>query len=350
MNQYIAGGLLAAGLSAILTRLLLGYAKSKHLFMPSVRARDVHTQPTPRIGGIAVVGAFLLVVLGIWLVAPAVLNFTTDRFLGIDKNLFGVLLAIILLSVVNIADDYRSVPWQLRLVTEIIAAALIVLFGVTLPWLTNPFGGHILLGSLAWLLAIIWLVGLSNVVNWLDGVDGLASGVSAIALAVLLILSHSSKVNQPASALLAVVALGAVLGFLPFNMVRAKVFLGDTGSVFLGFLIGVLSIISGGKIATAFLVLAIPFLDAVVVLWSRVVHRQSPFTADRRHLHHRLLAMGVKPWQIVTLYYVVTTLFGLIALNTQTLGKVQAALLAVGLMAVLVLLYSYKTTKTNPEH
>lgn len=345
MNRYLISVVLAAAISATLTFILVKFAQRRQLFMPAVRQRDQHTQPTPRIGGIAIVISFLLVAIGFWMFAPATLNFTTDRIMGIDKNLLGLLIAVVVLAVVNVADDYKGVSWQLRLVTEIAAAAIIIGFGVKLPWLTNPFGGLILLGSLGYLLAVAWMVGLANVINWLDGVNGLAAGVSAIALAVLFVLSDSSKVNQHANALLAVTALGAVIGFLPFNVVRAKAFLGDSGSVFLGFLIGVLSIISGGKIATAFLVLAIPFLDAIIVLWSRLAHHQSPFMADRRHLHHRLLEMGLKPWQIVVTYYLVTTLFGLIALNTQTLGKLQAALLAIVLMAVLAWLYAYRSKK-----
>ena len=119
---------------------------------------------------------------------------------------------------------------------------------------------------------------------------------------------------------------------------------------FIGFLVGVMAIISGGKIATAFLVLAIPLLDAIVVFGSRIINHQSPFKADRRHLHHRLLELGLKPWQIVSMYYGITILFGLIALNSHTLGKTGAILCAVILMIALVLIYSYKghiNGKTN---
>jgi UDP-GlcNAc:undecaprenyl-phosphate GlcNAc-1-phosphate transferase len=171
--------------------------------------------------------------------------------------------------------------------------------------------------------------------------------VAAIALAVLFFLSRRPDVAQYGSAMLSIIALGAVVGFLPFNFGRAKAFLGDTGSVFLGFLIGVIAIISGGKVATAFLVLAIPFLDAVIVFGSRLLHQQSPFQADKTHLHHRLLALGFKQWQIVGLFYVVTLAFGLIALNTQTLGKYQAALAALVLMVGLILVYSYVGKRKN---
>ncbi len=341
MLGYLVGFGAALILSFAFTWQLSRWAKAKKLFIPPIRERDVHVEPTPRVGGIAIVAAFLVVVLGVIIFQPDWLFFVKHRVLGIDSNLLGLVLAVLLLVIVNIADDLKGVSVWLRLLLEIMAAALVFSFGIHIPWLSSPLGGQIILGSIEWLFVIVWLVGLSNVVNWLDGINGLAAGVAAIALAILFFLSREPHVAQYGSAMLAIIAFGAVVGFLPFNFGRAKAFLGDTGSVFLGFLIGVVAIISGGKVATAFLVLAIPFLDAVVVFGSRLLHKQSPFKADKSHLHHRLLALGFKQWQIVTLFYSVSLLFGLIALNTQTLGKAQAALAALVLMVALILVYSY---------
>lgn len=342
MSLYYLSFAAAAVISALLTPLLISWAKSRRIFMPTVRDRDLHQMPTPRVGGLAVVTVFVIIAVVISFTYPESLSFTDSRILGFDRNLFGLLLGILLLSAVNAVDDYRSVAWPIRLVIQIIAAAIVVSFGIEIQWLSNPLGGQIMLGGLGWLFVIMWLVGLTNVVNWLDGVNGLSSGVGAIAMAVLFFLSISPAVAQSENALLAAIALGAIIGFLPYNIVRAKAFLGDTGSQFLGFLIGVLAIISGGKVATAFLVLAIPFMDAIVVFGSRLINRQSPFLADKRHLHHRLLDLGLKPWQIVSIFYLVSLAFGLIALNTQTLGKFQAALAALALMVILVMLYSLK--------
>ncbi|HSX42319.1 MAG TPA: MraY family glycosyltransferase [Candidatus Saccharimonadales bacterium] len=341
MVGYVTGFGAALVLSAVFTWQLSLWARAKQLFIPPIRERDVHKEPTPRVGGIAIVGAFLLVVMGIIIFQPSWLFFVARTTLGIDSNLLGLVLAVILLAAINIRDDLRGVSVWLRLLLEIVAAALVFAFGIRIPWLSSPLGGQIILGGLEWLFVVVWLVGLSNVVNWLDGINGLAAGVAAIALAILFFLAREPSVAQYGSAMLSVIALGAVVGFLPFNFGRARAFLGDTGSVFLGFLIGVMAIISGGKVATAFLVLAIPFLDAIVVFGSRLIHRQSPFKADRRHLHHQLLKLGFKQWQIVTLFYGVSLLFGLIALNTQTLGKYQASLAALALMAALILVYSY---------
>lgn len=343
MLHYYVSAIAAAVISFLITGFMVRYASQRQLFMPAVRARDVHKMPVARVGGIAVVLSFLILVVYWQIYRPAVWNFTGQTLLGFDRNLIGVILAVILLSIVNFLDDRKSLPVWLRLLTQTAAAALIVAFGIKINWLTNPLGGHWYLGIWEWLFVIIWLVGLSNVVNWLDGVDGLASGVGAIALAILFYLSISPTVAQKENALLAAVAFGSLLGFLPYNigLTKLRAFLGDTGSVFLGFIIGVIAIISGGKVATAFLVLAIPFLDAVVVVISRIIHRQSPFVADKRHLHHRLLELGLKSWQIVIIFYAVTFVFGLIALNTQSIGKLRAAIASAILMALLVGLYTF---------
>jgi UDP-GlcNAc:undecaprenyl-phosphate GlcNAc-1-phosphate transferase len=335
LGSALAALVLVLGLTPFLRRL----AERHQVFMPPVRERDQHQQPTPRIGGIAIITATLFVI-GYWLItAPDQLAFTSSTFLRIDRNLLGLIIAIVLLAVVNILDDYRGVAVRWRLLIEVVAAATIVLFGIGIHTLSNPFGGQIELGAWSGILVILWLVGLSNVVNWLDGVDGLASGVAAIALATLFFLSTSPHIQQQENALLAAIIFGAVIGFMPFN-IGQKAFLGDSGSVFLGFMIGVLAIISGGKIATAFLVLAIPFMDAVSVFVSRLYNHQSPFMADRRHLHHRLLKLGMKSWQIVGLFYAISLAFGLVALNTQTLGKLHAAAWALALMLLLIAIYT----------
>jgi UDP-GlcNAc:undecaprenyl-phosphate GlcNAc-1-phosphate transferase len=342
MTPYLLSAAVACGLSAAICYFLIKFASRKHIFMPAVRKRDVHTHPVPRVGGIAIVTAFLVVTLVTIIIAPESLAFTDNLVVGVDQNLLGLILATILLAAINIADDFKDVAWPIKLGFQVFAALLIFFFGINTPWLTSPFEeGKLLLGGAQWLFVVVWLVGLSNVVNWLDGVDGLAGGVTAIGLAILFFLSISQEVNQPSTALLAAIAFGAVVGFLPFNIVSSiKAFLGDTGSIFLGFLIGVLAIISGGKVATAFLVLAIPFLDALVVLIGRLLSGESPFHPDKRHLHHRLLALGMKPAQIVTVFYGFTLVFGLVALNTQLVGKLRAALFAVALMALLVVIYT----------
>ncbi|QQG49848.1 MAG: undecaprenyl/decaprenyl-phosphate alpha-N-acetylglucosaminyl 1-phosphate transferase [Candidatus Berkelbacteria bacterium] len=340
MTTYYLASLSAFGLSLVLTAVFSRWATRRRIFIAPIRERDVHTRPIPRIGGAAIVASFLLVVAAVQLLWPELLSLSNEKIIGIDRNLLGLLLGVVILGVVNLADDFKDLPWGVKLAFQIAAALLVAAFGIKIQWFTNPFGTPFFLGSLDWLFVVIWLVGLSNIINWLDGINGLAGGVSAIALATLFFLSVSPEVAQSENALIAAIGFGAVMGFLPFNIVRAKVFLGDTGSVFLGFLIGVIAIVSGGKIATAFLALAIPFLDGIVVIITRLIHHQSPFAADKRHLHHRLLALGFKPWQIVGLFYLISLLFGLFALNSQAVGKFYLGLLALLVMGALVMIYS----------
>lgn len=323
-------------LSVLINGQLISWAKRRQIFMPAIRPRDAHTTPTPRVGGIAIVAAFLVTIGVIVLFQPAILHFTNRAVLGVDRNLFGLLLAVIFLGIVNAYDDYQGLSWPVKLAAQLVAAVIITAFGISISGLSNPVGGQISLGHWSAVIVVIWLVVVSNVINWLDSIDGVAGGVSAIALLVLFFLSITTLVNQPANAALALIGLGATLGFLVFNL-RGQTFLGDTGTIFLGFLIGVLAIISGGKVATVFLVLAVPFLDAVVVFFARLLAHQSPFLPDRRHLIHRLIDRGYSRRAILLFYYAVSLVFGLIALSTQTLGKLWAIIAALILMTVIVL-------------
>lgn len=337
-NLYLIAFIGSALLSGLLVKFLIGYAHRHQVFLPPIRSRDTHKQPVPRIGGIAIVASFIITTVLFASIFPEKLLFSGELLLGLDRNLLGVLLAVLLLSAVNIYDDFRGVRWQIRLLTQIAAALIVFWCGIRIEWLTNPFGDQIVLEGFAWAFIALWLVGLSNVVNMLDGVDGLAGSVSSISLLILFFLSIRPDVSQDSNALLSMIALGSVVGFLPFNLNSAKAFLGDTGSVFIGFIIGVLAVISGGKVATAFLVLAIPFIDALSVIITRIVTGRSPFLADRIHLHHRLLELGLKPYQITMLFSAISLAFGLVALNTQTFGKLQAAAVALALVVLFIVI------------
>ncbi len=348
MTPYWLFGATAFILSVAFNGWLIALARRKNWFLPAIRSRDEHTEPIPRIGGVGLTIASIVTIGLTILITPSSLNFTDQNYLGIDRNLVGFLAAIIFLGIVNTIDDYRGLSWPSKLLGQIIAAVIITSFGIEITSLSNPFGDKIMITNFSSILVIIWLIIISNVVNWLDSIDGVAGGVSAISLMTLFYLSISVAVSQPANAMLAIIGLGATSGFLVYNL-RGKVFLGDTGSIFLGFLIGVLAIISGGKMATVFLVLAIPFLDALVVFISRIKDHQSPFLADRRHLIHRLLDRGYSKRAVLLSFYALSLLFGLIALNTQTLGKFFAIGLSFVVMIGFILLGSRKRPiiKTN---
>lgn len=329
---FFASLTVALGLTALIRFLALKYNWS--IFTP--RVRDVHKKPIPRLGGVALFVSFWLIIIGYLIFAPAKLHFVDEKILGIDKNLLGVFLGSLVLFIVGIVDDLHNVrPWW-KLFWQAVAAILVVIFGIKIFWFANPLGGlNIIIGNLTYLFVPLWIILIINVINWLDGVDGLADGISTIALIMLTILSAMPIVNQPATALFCAILAGAALGFLFFNFNPAKIFLGDTGSMFLGFMIAVAAIISGGKVATTLLILGIPILDALWVITRRIVNKKSPMQADKLHLHHRFLEAGFSQRQAVIVLYFIAASFGIVALRSGTQGKFMTGLWLLVIMFII---------------
>jgi UDP-GlcNAc:undecaprenyl-phosphate GlcNAc-1-phosphate transferase len=336
MEQYIIGGVAGFILTLVLTPLVRHIA-IKNNIVDQPGGRRINKQPIPRMGGAAIVIAFWLTILVTAILSPDALNFTGEKLLGIDRNLFGVLLGAIILVTTGVVDDIYNLSPVQKLVAQLVAAACVPLFGIHIQWLAHPLNGPDIQLPL-WLdniLIVIWIFSIINVVNWLDGLDGLAAGISTIAALILFFLSIAVFVNQPATALLAIVLFGCCLGFLPYNFNPARIFMGDSGSMFLGYTLAILAIISGGKLATAGLILGVPILDAAWVIIRRMASGQAPWKADRKHLHHRLLDAGLSQRQTVLLYWGFSALFGGIALASQTYGKV---LIGVALLFVMLTL------------
>lgn len=326
--------LAAAGLSSVLTFLIRRWAISHHIAVNEPRERDIHKTAIPRLGGLAVVAAFFMIVITLVVVSPSTLGFVPERWLSIDRNLMGLMIGAFVLLLVGIYDDVLGLsPWK-KLTSHFVAGVILAASGVLIFHISNPFGNHIQLGDWAGWLVVFWVVVMINAMNWIDGLDGLASGVSLIAALILYFLAIEPTVNQISMSVLAIILAGALAGFLPFNFYPAKIFLGDSGSQVLGFLLAAFAIISGGKLATAFLILGVPLIDTVWVIARRLVSRQAIYQADRLHIHHRLLAAGLSQRQAVASLYVIAALFGTIALNTRTLGKFMAGLLLLVMMAI----------------
>lgn len=295
--------------------------------------RKRHSGAIPRLGGLAIAAAFVVTVL---------------IFVPITRPLVGLLAGTVVVVAVGAIDDRHSLsPW-VKLGWQLVAAGLALAGGIGISAISKPFGGAQALDlgrfnvNLGWLhfhvtplanaLSIIWIVGLVNAVNFLDGIDGLATGVSGIASFFLFLLAL--KVHQPAVALLAITLTGASLGFLRFNFFPATIFLGDSGAYFLGLILALLAIYSGGKLATAVLVLGFAVIDGLITVLRRLLRRGSPFRADRSHLHHLLIDFGLSQRQTVMLYYVLAVTLGLIALASGTLVKI-AAIAVLGVVTVL---------------
>jgi UDP-GlcNAc:undecaprenyl-phosphate GlcNAc-1-phosphate transferase len=273
--------------------------------------RHIHESPIPTWGGLAIIAGFAVTV--------AVMNlfFSVERLPV--RQLFGLLLGAGLVAGIGVVDDRFHVAARFKFVTQIIAASLLPFFGVGISVISNPLQpGWLAPPSwLAWLLTVIWVVAVTNAINLIDGVDGLAAGVSAIACIAL--ASIGMMLGQPALALLAAMLGGSAAGFVGWNFNPAKIFMGDTGAYFLGFIIGGITVLGAFKMAVSIsifiplLVLAVPLLETGLSAFRRYFSGQPVFTADRNHLHHRLLAMGMSQRAIAVLMYFVTTVCCIIA-------------------------------------
>lgn len=340
------------------TNLLIGFlyalAKQKKIMMPVVRERDVHTTPKPRIGGTAmwIVVLLSLIVLAVGKHAH-LLNFQGPHIWGIDRGLWGIFAAMIVILVFGIMDDLFSLSPRAQLGGQFLAATALIMGGIGVTYLRLPFNGIVHLDTIVlhmpgWLggasiglwsalFTYLWIITMINVMNFFDGLDGLAGSVAMTSSVVLLLVSL--RIGFIGAATLCLIVFGITAGFLPWNWNPSKLFMGTVGSQLLGMLLGIIAIISGAKVATAILVLGIPLFDAVIVIIRRLVAHQSPFVADQRHLHHRLLKIGLSvPWVVILVNLVVFT-FGVLALRTQqTNTKGVLTLVLAACMGIFVLI------------
>lgn len=274
--------------------------------------------------------------------------------LPFEKKFIGVAAGLTTAAVVGVLDDKFNLSPYLRLALNFLTAAIIVGAGVGIAFITNPFGGVIPLDTLrisfdfagyhsflpiADLFALIWIVFVANMINWSSGVDGQIPGIVVITAIVLALLSArfiSYDPTQIQLIKLASILAGSALGFLIFNWHPAKIFPGYGVTVW-GVLIATLAILAGAKVATAILILAVPFADGVISIFRRILQGRSPVWGDRGHLHHLLLAKGLGQSQIALLYWTVTGFLGFLALNLSSSAKAFTAVLVAVLVAGAIL-------------
>lgn len=285
---------LAFALSLLLTPLVRRLAFALHAVDTPDQRRKIHALATPRLGGVAIAAAFVVTFL---------LNFELTR------PFWGLLGGLAILFTVGVIDDIRNLSaWQ-KLMWQVIAAAVVLAGGIGIVVITNPLGGTIALDiwripvsigplsfnilPLANTVSLLWIVGMINVVNFLDGMDGLATGVAAIAAWLLFVFAIGPVATNAVVALAAIILLGSLLGFLPYNFHPARIFMGDSGSYVVGMLLALLSIYSESKIAIGVVVLGFAIFDAVWTVARRLINKQSPFQPDRRHLHHMIFDSGL---------------------------------------------------------
>lgn len=339
--QYFAPFLLALSLAVLGSFWVLKFfPKLGLLDRPDLYG--LKRKPIPYPAGVVIWLAFLICVL---------------IFAEIRESVIGLLIAGTLIMSVSFADDRLRLPPLFRFLVQILAAGILIYFHVGITHVTIP-GGEVwdlttwkipVLGGYftVWsdLLTIFLIVLFTNSMNWLDGSPGLPSGISFIAAGILFLLAMRPDlhaIDQSQFATLAIILAGACLGFVFFDFPKPKFLIGDTGSMFLGFTLGALAIISGGKLATTFLILGIPLVDAVIVILNRLAHGKKPWQGDTNHLHHRLMRAGLNQRQTALVVYVWALVFGLAALFLRTNGKAIALLILALSIILLEVLVTYR--------
>ncbi|WP_300414054.1 MraY family glycosyltransferase [uncultured Oscillibacter sp.] len=319
---YVALALLTAlVISFLMTPVVKTFAYKVGAVDVPKDARRMHKVPIPRLGGLAIFIGFMVSVLVLGGVRG-------------NSQLQSILLGSVIIVVLGVVDDICPLPAMLKFVVQIAAALIPALNGVVIQAFSNP---NIFSESLYWVLGplsvpftVLWIVAITNAVNLIDGLDGLANGVSAISATTMLVIALLASEAEVAIVMAALV--GACVGFMPYNLNPAKMFMGDTGATFLGYILATMSIQGLFKFyaiisfAVPFLILGLPIFDTAFAFIRRLAHGQSPMHADRGHIHHRLIDMGLNQKQAVATLYVISAMLGLSAVVLTTGGEQKAML------------------------
>jgi len=336
----LSGGLLGLLLCSVLLVVVIDRLSPKLQSQRQLSLRDQHIDPVPRYGGIALfwgfIGAFFLVW---WL--PFEQHGLGLRLLP-EIRLVGLCIGGLLAWGVGLADDIFIILPRWKLICQIGIALLAIGCGFEVETIQLPFFQDIYLGFWSWPLTVLWIVGMMNAVNLIDGLDGLASGISIIALVCLAIICRWQ--DQISLLLLILIILGSTLGFWSFNRPPAKVFMGDSGSLFLGYILAVLCIWvfetpQGVQSMLPLLIMAIPLLDTAFAVFRRLLKGIPFYSADNDHLHHRLIAKGFSSTQAMILLVIVSILFSSLSLLAYSITNLQGFIFLGGVFLAYLLLY-----------
>ena len=332
---------LAAGVSFASTPLVKALSVKVGAVDVPKDERRMHHHPIPRMGGLAIFFGFVAAML---LMVP------------LDTERKGMLLGAVIIVVLGIFDDIYALPAKPKFLVQIAAALIAVLAGNRIEVLSNPNifspNPYWELGVLSIPVTVIWILAITNSVNFIDGLDGLACGVSTISAATMLVIAL--LVSERDVALMMAALVGACMGFLPYNFNPAKIFMGDTGSTFLGFIMATMSVEGMFKQYTIisfvvpFLMLGLPIFDVCFAVVRRVSHGQSPMKPDRGHVHHRLIDMGFSQKQAVGVLYVISAILGLSAV-VLTAGGAERAMIFLLAMAAAALI-AWRVFLPGPGH
>jgi len=305
-------------------------------------SRRVHKKPMALMGGLAIIAGFVL---------AATYSFATRNIKSFTEYLkkpetLGIVVGVLIIIILGIIDDIKVLKARVKFPVQLIAAIIVVSTGTRITAISKPFQATVavhpsmmyMLGDiLAYVISIFWIVGMTNAINLIDGLDGLAAGVSGIAAITLYIVSVIRK--QDDIAIIAISLVGAIAGFLPYNFNPAKIFMGDTGATFLGFILAIISIEGTMKSVTALavaipiLVLGLPIFDTMFAIVRRLLHGKPIAEADRGHLHHRLLDMGLSHRMAVICLYIVSGALSLISIALVDKGLLPSIILLIMIVA-----------------
>lgn len=342
MPNSILVGIFSLAIAFLSTPIVIRLAK-RYKLVDDRRSRShpahTHKGVIPRAGGVPML-------LGLFMV--------TLIFIPMTKIIVGILIGALLIVIMGLLDDKYDLSPYKRFFLNVLIAAVVILFGLGIPYISSPFGGVIRLDTLVYkmnffgvhkfylwsnLFSLIWIVTIMNFVNWSKGVDGQMPGFVAIASIYLGILAFRFSAydisTQSVSALAGIVA-GSFLGFLPWNFYPQKIMPGYSGGALAGFLLAVLSILTFGKVGTLILVLSIPLIDAIYVILRRLKNKKSPFVGDALHFHHRLLELGWGKRRVAFFYWLVTFFFGSAALFFKGSDKLILLILVFTLLAAFI--------------
>lgn len=306
-EAHIIGAIISYLLGVFIVPLVISYSKKQGL-IDEPNERKIHTKPISRLGGIAIWSSMMLTFLFLVFLS----------YYPYGSLLSGILLGSSLMFFLGLVDDVYTLNAKFKLFIQIAIASLVYLLGVKIDSIINPMGGVIQLGHFSYILTVLWIVGISNAVNFIDGIDGLAGSVITVNSITLGIIAVAMVPPNPISALIAFILAGSMLAFLTYNFNPAKIFMGDSGALFSGFLLATLSItgvMKGAALAMLlpFVVLAVPILDITYSSLRRISKGKSPFVADSEHIHHKLLKAGFTQNMTVAILTAVAIAGGAIA-------------------------------------
>lgn len=333
MPKFILPLFISMLLSLILTPLVKKLAFKVGAVDVPKDNRRVHKKPMPLIGGLAIYLSMVIVSL---------------IFLPLDKFLISIILGSTVIVISGIIDDTRGMSPKMKLLFQLVAGLILIGGDVKIDFITNPFSkGNVLL-YLKWFsipITLFWLVGITNTLNLIDGLDGLAAGVAAISSLSLMFVA--AKFGYSNIIILSAIVAGGCIGFLPYNFNPAKIFMGDTGSLFLGFMLAAISIegvmksVAAIAVVVPILILGVPIFDTTFAIFRRLLSGKSIMSADKGHLHHRLLNKGFSQRKTVLILYGISAIFGIFAVLIAKANSKQALYLS-GILFIVSLIMAMK--------